>query len=169
MKSDCNKCVNQGAWYAVQTKSRQERRALENLLNQNFACVLPLWKCERLIKGKLVLQEEPLFPGYLFIRLDLDGNWGSIRNTRGVTGLVRFGGEPAPVPQVVVEALMERNEPKMNLFNSGDPVKITSGAFAGLEGVFEHLDGIERVVIFLEFMHKQQRLSLPVSDVRRAA
>lgn len=58
------------AWYVVQTKPRQEYRALENLINQGYECVLPEYQCEQLRQGVRALRNEPLFPRYLFIWLD---------------------------------------------------------------------------------------------------
>ena len=52
-------------WYLIQTKPRQEARAEENLRRQHFECYRPH-------KPPLPGDEkpgEPLFPGYLFIRL----------------------------------------------------------------------------------------------------
>jgi len=71
------------------------------------------------------------------------------------------------MPEGMVEALMTRDEPKESLFQRGDRVRVSSGPFAGLEGVFDEDDSMNRVVILLEFMHKQQRLSVPVGDVRQ--
>lgn len=167
-KDESRGSVSRSSWYVVQTKPRQEKRALENLLNQGYESVLPLWKRERIRGGKLTLQEEALFPRYIFVRLDLASmNWGTIRATRGVIGLVRFGGIPASIPDNLVETLLEGGAPKGALFASGDTVLITAGPFAGFEGVFDQLDGSARVMILLEFMHKVQRLSVPVPDVRR--
>jgi transcriptional antiterminator RfaH len=158
----------QAAWYVVQTKPRQEYRALENLINQGYECELPEFQRERLRQGVRVLCNEPLFPRYLFIRLDIVSmNWGPIRSTYGVIGLVRFGGIPASVPDDLVEAMMKRSAPQQNLFSAGDRVSITTGPFAGMEGIFDKDDGVARVVILLEFMQKQQRLSMRVGNVRR--
>jgi transcriptional antiterminator RfaH len=153
----------------IQTKPKQERRALEHLTNQGYECVLLQYQRERLRLGVRALHDEPLFPRYLFIRLDsVSTNWSPIRSTRGVVGLVCFGGIPTAMPEGVVEALMQRNAYKENLFSTGDRVMITTGPFAGLEGVFEQDDGVARVVVLLEFMRKQQRLSMPVGNICRA-
>ncbi|MBI5450714.1 MAG: transcription/translation regulatory transformer protein RfaH [Gammaproteobacteria bacterium] len=157
-----------GAWYAIQTKPRQERRALEHLQNQGYECLLLQCQRERVRQGARALLDEPLFPRYLFIRLNsVDSNWGPIRSTRGVIGLVCFGGIPAVLPDGVVEGLAQRMIVKEHLFCAGDRVRISDGPFAGLEGIFAQEDGMARVVILLEFMQQQQRLSMPVANIRR--
>ena len=49
----------------------------------------------------------PLFPGYLFVSLDLTRDrWRSVNGTIGVVSLVMSGGEPRAAPRGVVEALV---------------------------------------------------------------
>jgi len=156
------------AWYLLKTKPHQERRALENLCNQGFECFLPLYLRERLRRGKRENIEEPLFPSYLFIHLDsIVSNWSVLRSTYGVANIVRFGDNPARVPDAVIDAIVERQQNKVQLYQPGDPVRITKGPFAGLEGIFEQNDGEARVLILLELMTKQQKLSFPVGAVTK--
>lgn len=155
-------------WYLLQSKPHQEQRALENLRNQGFECFMPLYSRERLRRGKREKIEEPLFPRYLFIRLDsIVSNWSVLRSTYGVTNIVRFGEQPARVPDAVIEAIAKRQHANVQIFQSGDLVRITDGAFAGLEGVFERDDGDERVLILMELMARQQRLSFPIDAIAR--
>ena len=94
----------QPRWYLVQTRPRQEARAEENLQRQAFECYRPLIE-----RGQG--SSEPLFPGYLFIRLDhLQDNWYPIRSTRGVARIVAFGGQPTPVQDALIGELRERVE-----------------------------------------------------------
>lgn len=156
------------AWYLLQSKPHQEQRALENLRNQGFECFLPLYLRERLRRGKREKVEEPLFPRYLFVRLDsIVSNWNVLRSTYGVTNIVRFGEQPARVPDAVIEAIARRQQACEQIFQPGDQVLINAGAFAGLQGVFEQNDGDARVLILMELMDKQQRLSFPVDAVKK--
>jgi len=73
-------------WYLIHTKPRQENAALLNLEQQGYECYLPILLAEKLRQGSLSVIEEPLFPRYLFIRLDPSGgsqSWAPIRSTRG--------------------------------------------------------------------------------------
>lgn len=88
-------------WYAIQCKGGESLRAAENLHRQQFDIFHPLVERQ---DGKK--RREPLFPYYLFIRLNrIDSNWRPIRSTRGVLRLVAFGAEPTPVPDDLVELL----------------------------------------------------------------
>ncbi|MEN9902186.1 MAG: transcription antitermination protein RfaH [Pseudomonadota bacterium] len=156
------------AWYLVQSKPRNEARALENLVRQGYETYLPLMEVERLQRGKLLKRMEPLFPRYLFLHLEEgNDNWGPIRSTMGVAGLVRFGQAYAVVSNEVMEAVRERTQDiRKSLFESGDNVRVVSGPLLGLEGVFEISDGEQRSFVLLEFMQKQQRVSVSTADLR---
>lgn len=156
------------AWYLVQSKPRNEARALENLVRQGYETYLPLMEVERLQRGKLLKRMEPLFPRYLFLHLEEgNDNWGPIRSTMGVAGLVRFGQAYAVVSNEVMEAVRERTQDiRKSLFESGDNVRVVSGPLLGLEGVFEIADGEQRSFVLLEFMQKQQRVSVSTADLR---
>lgn len=158
-------------WYLVQRKPRNETRALENLVRQGYETYLPLIEVERLQRGKLLRKQEPLFPRYLFLHLEEgNDNWGPIRSTLGVAGMVRFGQAFAAVPDPVIEAIRERTqEIRGMLFATGDAVQVVSGPLVGLEGVFEIADGEQRSFVLLEFMQKHQRISVSTADLRAAA
>jgi transcriptional antiterminator RfaH len=161
----------QAAWYLVQTKSRQEFRALQQLENQGYTCFLPTLKVEKLVRGKLEATVEPLFSRYLFIRLDsIASRWAPIRSTRGVSNLVSLGGRYATLPDLCIEAL--KDEPEMaprRLFNPGERVSIVRGPFAGLEGIYQLSDGDSRALVLIELMNQPQKLKLAVEMLRKAA
>lgn len=156
------------AWYLVQSKPRNEMRALENLVRQGYETYLPLMEVERLQRGKLLKKMEPLFPRYLFLHLEEgNDNWGPIRSTMGVAGLVRFGQAYAVVSDDVLEAVRVRTQDvKKALFTPGDSIRVVSGTLLGLEGVFDITDGEQRSFVLLEFMQKQQRVSVSTADLR---
>lgn len=156
------------AWYLVQSKPRNEMRALENLVRQGYETYLPLMEVERLQRGKLLKKMEPLFPRYLFLHLEEgNDNWGPIRSTMGVAGLVRFGQAYAVVSDDVLEAVRVRTQDvKKALFTPGDSIRFVSGPLLGLEGVFDITDGEQRSFVLLEFMQKQQRVSVSTADLR---
>jgi transcriptional antiterminator RfaH len=155
-------------WYLLQSKPRQEARALENLERQGFQCRLPLYSKERIRKGRRALFQEPLFPRYLFVRLDdTHSNWYVLRSTLGVSGLVRFGEHPATLGDDLVEGLFAA-PPQVSAFERGAALRITQGPFVGLEALFDQPDGDARAFILLDFMAKQQRISLPLAEIAAA-
>jgi transcriptional antiterminator RfaH len=160
-------------WYVIQCKPREERRALENLERQGFSCFLPMLSVEKLRHGSVRAVPEPLFPGYLFISLDeLTGNWHPIKSTRGVIQLVRVREYPIPMPDAVIDGIRTRlttNTPRIPYLKPGERVRITEGPFSDLEAIFIASDGQERVVLLLNILNQEQRLSFAAKVVRPSA
>tara|TARA_R110000772_G_scaffold129011_4_gene236879 strand:- start:1685 stop:2194 length:510 start_codon:yes stop_codon:yes gene_type:complete len=162
-------------WYLIHCKPREEYRALENLENQDFTAFLPLLQSFRLIKGKQAKVVEPLFPRYLFIFLDeTSSQWHKIHSTRGVSALVRFSGQPAEVPdylieelrlQVNAEGVIDKTQETRQLFKSGELVKITDGSFAGWDAIVKEQDGDQRVHLLITMLGSKQIIKLPLSAV----
>ena len=102
----------------------------------------------------------PLFPGYLFLQVESGQTIGPIRSTVGVTGIVRFGGEFAVVPDQVIEHLRMRTDPVTGMFRvnpvatlaPGEEIRIIAGPFDGLEGMLQRESGAERVIVLLKFL-----------------
>ncbi len=155
------------SWYVVHTKPRQEARALENLQNQGFECFLPVVKVEKRRLQKVRVVQEPLFSRYLFIQLDeCTQNWSPIRSTLGVSKLVSFGPKPAKVPAEFVQFLRQAPEQQVvRMFSKGDSIKITQGPLAGLEGVFQALDGEQRAFVLVELLGKPHALKVLLDEV----
>ena len=160
------------AWYVVHTKPRQEARALENLENQGLECFLLTLTVDRLRDGGRITATEPLFPRYLFVRLEVGvSNWAAIRSTRGVARLVEFGGVNARVSSSLIDALKATDRRHKALFAAGDRVRVVEGPFVGLEaeliGVYETGDGELRAMMLLELLSRPRRISLPASVLRQ--
>ena len=155
-------------WYAALCKPRQEAVAEAHLANQGFAVYLPRLKTPRRRAGRWVDVVEPLFPRYLFVAADLEAkSLAPIRSTKGVSGLVRFGGEPSVVPDNLIATLRRREDTATGLhvcarplFAPGDRVKLLQGPLTGLEGVFAAETGDLRVVVFLEMLGRLNRLEV---------
>jgi transcription elongation factor/antiterminator RfaH len=89
-------------WHLVYTKPRQEETAFINLTNQNYESYLPFISKEKILQGKKVVIKEPMFPRYIFVRLNNDGsqNWSPIRSTKGVS-------HPIILPSQVTAGIQE--------------------------------------------------------------
>ncbi|GAA0693143.1 transcription/translation regulatory transformer protein RfaH [Marinobacterium maritimum] len=157
-------------WYVLQSKPGQAEKAAQELINQGFEVFLPLVKVEKLKRGKRVEQEEPMFPGYLFIELsEVASNWRPIRSTRGVARMITFGNKPAAVPDDVVEQLRDslKQAAEQRSLEPNQPVRITEGPFANLNAVFAEYDGEKRAFLLLELLGQWQRLSVPLGALKK--
>ncbi|WP_417329303.1 transcription/translation regulatory transformer protein RfaH [Halomonas cupida] len=161
-------------WYVIQCKGGESFRAAEHLANQNYELFHPVLEVQKKRRGRLEWVQEPLFPHYLFLRLDrVASNWRPIRSTRGVLRIVTFGtAMPVPISDELVEVLCQhgvtRSEnPRQLYFRQGESVDITEGPFKDLQAVFESHKGEERAIVLLNLLHRQQRLEMPVSQLKR--
>lgn len=155
-----------GDWYLVQCKPKQDERAEENLMRQGYECSRPVCSRERLLRGKRQLVQESLFPGYLFIHMPLGANWAPLRSSRGVARVVAFGGQPLPVSQQLVEQLQARAQSSvLCAFKPGQTVTLNDEGFAGIESIFMSMDGEERVILLINLMNRQQKISLPTASI----
>ncbi|MFU9137492.1 transcription/translation regulatory transformer protein RfaH [Erwinia tasmaniensis] len=147
------------SWYLLYCKRGQLLRAKEHLERQAVHCLSPMIALEKLVRGKRTQVNEPLFPNYLFIEFDPESiHTTTISATRGVSHFVRFGAQPATVPQDVITAL--ETQPAACLLDpdlplAGDMVLITDGAFEGLKAIFTEPDGEARSMLLLNLLNKQ--------------
>ncbi|WBL59211.1 transcription/translation regulatory transformer protein RfaH [Stutzerimonas stutzeri] len=157
------------AWYLVQCKPRQDSRAEEHLQRQGYTCYRPKLMTQSVQRGRIQRIETSLFPGYVFLRLSQDEDWGPLRSTRGVSRIVRFGMQPAVIPDHLLAQLQQHESAYTATapFTKGDRIRITDGAFAELEAIFLTMDGEQRVVLLMNLLHRQQKIRLPLSQVRK--
>jgi transcriptional antiterminator RfaH len=161
------------SWYLVHTKPRQEDIALANLQRQGYECYLPQMHIEQIRRRKAEVTTEPMFPRYLFIRLDSSDqgkSWSPIRSTLGVSQLVQFGARAAKVDDTLVDLLRQRERtlPTEAMFHSGDSVVIADGPFAGIEAIYQTADAERRAFILLEILAKPVSMHIDAGRLRKA-
>ena len=158
-------------WYAVNTKSREEFKALFNLKSQGFNTYLPRYKKTRRHARRIDTVHLPLFPKYLFVEFDMDmQNWSCINSTIGVSKLVKFGSLPSPIPKGFVNEIQKREDANGMVsldrylkIKKGDRITVVSGAFRDFSGVFECQSDDERVAVLLNLMGRDVRVNLSSS------
>lgn len=159
--------ASQPAWCLIHTKPKQELTAAEHLRRQNYSVYLPmLCKCEKR-KGKQTNTTAPLFPRYLFILLSAGiDDWGPIRSTKGVSDFVRFGSNPAQVPNNLIDEIKAREEDNgfhyemERQLQNGDKISITDGPFMGFNAIFKSHRGNDRAMILLDIIGKASRVEV---------
>jgi transcriptional antiterminator RfaH len=163
-------------WYAVRTKSRRENAADQNLQQQGFETYSPKVLLRKRKRDKWAKVVEPLFPRYLFIRVDPDQtSLAPVRSTLGVSDLVRFGCQLLPVPDSVIAYLKQLEDPLTRQHHAdqwphrpGDAVDILDGPFAGLTGVFQTVAAEERATLLIEFLGRYNSIEVPMDSVAAA-
>lgn len=162
-------------WYLIYTKPQKELVARENLERQGYEIYLPMARLRRRRMGKGVTRVEPLFPRYIFIKLDTKtDNWSPIRSTLGVSNLVKFGMYPSAVPEALIELLCDRcdEEGVQDItpedYKEGEAIRVMEGPMTGLEGVFLAKTSSDRVMVLLDIVGKHTRVSLTTEKLEPA-
>lgn len=115
----------------------------------------PRLSCRRFRSRIATVTVGPLFPRYIFARFCSTELLHKVRFTRGVTGVVSFGGYPVPIDEEVIALIRSRiGEDGLvtvtKVFQPGDKVMIEDGPFKNLMGIFDsHVNGSLRVRILL--------------------
>jgi transcriptional antiterminator RfaH len=173
----CPEPAGDGAarWYVVHSQPHREHYAAKHLEAQGYAVFMP--RLARTVRHarrtKSVLR--PLFPRYLFLRLDLDvDRWRSVRSTFGVASMIMDGERPRPAPCGVVEALVAAYDGQGGYdFQSdlrvGDRVRFLSGAFADRLGQLVALDDAGRVHVLLDILGAKRLVSARADNLIPAA
>ena len=160
-------------WYAIQTKLNRERDVEKRLTNLSLEVFLPRMQARRRIGRKFHWVKVPLFPGYVFTRLDMAVSGRSARYAPGVKDFLTFGSQVAEVGEDIIEALRERcpggiAQVEAVTAKPGDTVRINEGPFSGLEAVFEQtLKSSERVAVLLEILGRQTRIVLSSDTIAK--
>lgn len=153
-------------WYAFQTKANREREVEKRFLDLQLEVFLPWMKARRRVGSKFHGVLVPLFPGYLFSRLDLVISGKAARYCPGVKDFLKFGSEIVEVREEIIASLRDRcpggiAQVEPLAVKPGDSVKINEGPFLGLEAIFERkMRGSERVAVLLDILGRQTRLVL---------
>lgn len=83
-------------WYAVYTKPRWEKKVAAVLLDKGIENYCPINKVTRQWSDRKKVVLEPVFKGYVFVRLEEDKKW-EVKQVNGVLNFVYWLGKPAKI------------------------------------------------------------------------
>ena len=161
-------------WYVVQSKPREEERALHFLKEKGFHTYLPRMEVVKVRKLKNVKSKQPLFPGYLFCRFDKEESLAHVRWTQGVKKLLPESVSPIFVDDEIVQAIhsleQEDGVIRKQPLQKNDHVRIARGPMKDVLGVFDHWSSDQgRVTVLLNFINYQASVDLHHSLVEKVA
>ena len=164
---------SKGQWFIVHTLSGKENKVREKIESQIrladasipvYEVLIPTEKVTEIKNGKKKTNNRKIFPGYVYIRMDLYDENGELNEkawsfVQGVQGVISFigsyymeNGAPRvnPLSTAEVEDLMRQTEevaenaPAVakipSYISIGATVRITDGPFSNFEGVIEEID-----------------------------
>ena len=177
-----------GKWFVVHTQSGYEKKAKQNLeariVSMNMEgriheVVIPLRDVPEFKNGKKVVSSKRLFPGYVFLRCELDDEvWPVIRNTPHVAGFVNQGGAPSPLRRRDVESFLgvaadrsqeasKRAKP-MFAYDMGETVRVKAGPFSDFSGeIIEINEDQLKVKVLVNIFGRETPVELDFAQVAR--
>jgi transcriptional antiterminator RfaH len=154
-------------WVAVSTKPHQEKQAESYIGQLGIECFLPQLEERKIVRRVRKTCISPLFPGYLFARIDPLEQYRMVKYAKGVRTIVEFGSSPAFVDDQLIDSIRSRMVGGLirlpqELPRSGEVVRILSGPLEGMEAVFHgNVSGSQRVMLLLRAIAYQARLVVP--------
>lgn len=149
-------------WFCLKTRPKHEHIAAVTLRRtMGLETLSPRIRFRKATQRGAVWFVEAMFPGYIFTQCVYRDTYRQVQSVPGVQGFVRFGGGVAGIEEHVVAGLREllvveetvTFEPELEV---GSRVKITEGAFHGLEAVVTQLlPAKERVKVLLTFLGRE--------------
>ena len=159
-------------WFAVYTSPRHEKRVGQYLLQKEVEHYVPLYQAQRKWRdGSKVTVDLPLFPGYVFVRIDRSERV-RVLQVPGVLNIIGgTGRQPASVPDAEIDALRAglsaRHAEPHPLLTVGQRARIRSGALAGMVGIVERKKNSLRVVLTMDLI--QQSVAVEVDGAELEA
>jgi len=156
-------------WYVAQTCAQHEKRVAEQLDRRCIENFLPLYERVSRWKDRRVRLQQPLFSGYVFVRLALRERL-RVLEIQSVARLVGFGGTPVALPDEEMDGIRNslkyqmRAEPYPYLA-VGQRVFLQSGPLQGLEGILVRRKQRVRLVVSVALIQRSIAVEVDAADV----
>jgi len=156
-------------WYAVYTCAHHEKKIAEEFTRRSIEQFLPLYETVRRWKDRKMRLQLPLFPSYVFVRVDLPERL-KILQVPGVVRFVSFNGKPAALPEGEMLALRRglnsglRAEPHAHI-EIGHPVRVKSGPLCGLSGKLLRRKDNCRIIISVDSISRSIVCEVSPDDI----
>ena len=161
-------------WFVVYSKPRKEASAQFHIERRGIEVFAPRMSLPAYLERKTRL--IPLFPNYLFVRIDPVADFHAVLWSPGVSRFITSqGGAPARLDDAIVRFLRDRADadgviaarPDLKV---GEQVEVTGGPLSGLLGIISRPpDAKGRVKVLMRLLNRQPvRVDVPVHSLRAA-
>jgi transcription antitermination factor NusG len=164
-------CSAESQWYALWTRSRQEKVTAAMIESLGVSNYLPFKTELRQWSDRKQKVTVPLFSGYLFVKINLlDGSKLRVLGLPGVAGFVGNSTGPLPIPDYQIEAVRSVVTQGMectvhSLLEEGDLVRVVRGPLTGVQGRLIRFNSASRLVISIEMIHRSLSVGISRNDV----
>jgi transcription antitermination factor NusG len=145
-------------WFALRVKPNYEKPVSVALRGKGFEEFLPLFRSRRQWSDRVKVMDLPLFPGYLFCRLNLEERMPLI-TTPGFLYIVGVGKNPEPVDESEIQAIQSvlRSGLPATPWPSlmvGQAVQLKHGPLRGLVGVLTKIANQHRMYVSVTLLKR---------------
>lgn len=143
-------------WFVAHTKPRREKKVVEHCQRQGIAATLPCYSSAHKYRGKTIVFQKPLFPGYVFLQL-APGRKEAVRQNDHVANLLEVFDQE--MFQRQLHDILLALEAKLGVrlapaIGEGMRVRIKGGPLQGIEGWVEQRYGMTTVLLRLDFINQ---------------
>jgi transcription antitermination factor NusG len=151
-------------WYALRVKSRCEKVVALMAENRGYEQFLPLYRCRRKWSDRRQEVEFPLFPGYVFCRLDATHRL-PLLTIPGVVHMVGIGKTPAAIDDGEITAIQAAVQSGLTaepwpFLEAGERVRLEDGPLTGLEGILVRADKQQRLIVSVTLLRRSVAVSV---------
>ena len=143
-------------WFVAHTRPRREKKLVEQCQRKDIAATLPCYSSAHKYRGKTVVFQKPLFPGYVFLRLE-PGQREFVRQNDHVANLLDVFDQQTFERQLqdILLALQTKVGVRLaSAIGEGMRVRIKGGPLQGIEGWVEQRYGMTTVLLRLDFINQ---------------
>jgi transcription antitermination factor NusG len=150
---------NTSHWYAVNTRPRWEKKIALILDSKEIENYCPLNKVVRKWSDRKKVVLEPIFKGYIFLKVDEQKKW-DIKRINGILNYVYWLGKPAIIKEneinIIKKFLHEFQDVRVEQvgFEVNQKVRIKQGVLMNYEGTLLQVSG-NRAFVKIESMGLQ--------------
>src|SRR5690606_987434 len=160
-------------WYVIYTRPRWEKRVANDLEENGIEHYCPLTKVEKQWSDRKKWVLEPLFKGYVFVRLSSLKKW-DVKLQAGVINFVYWLGKPAIVNDndiLTIRKFLNEFE-EVTLEKTGDTFKpngrivVATGVLMNYQGMILEIQG-KKVKVLLQSMSASLVAVFKKGDLKR--
>jgi transcription antitermination factor NusG len=147
-------------WFALRVKPNHEKYVAAILREKRFEEFLPLFRSRQRWSDRVKTVDLPLFPGYLFCRLNLNlDNRMPLLTTPGLLYIVGRGKTPEPVEESEILAIQSISLSGLSYapwpsLVIGQKVRLEAGPLCGLEGVLTRIGNQHKIYVSVTLLQR---------------
>lgn len=156
-------------WYAIYTNPRHEKVVAKQLTERGIENFLPLYRAWHEWKDRRKQVELALFPGYVFVRIEIREKL-RILQVVGVVNVVSVNGQCAVLPDQEIDVLRNGLENRVYAepcpyLTVGTKIRVVRGPMAGSNGILSRWKDKCRVVISVDALMRSIAVEIDATDL----